>query len=97
MQLLLGRRGLFRLVMDAEGRLSVIDPQNVPVFQSFTGGPGSISIMQRDGNLVVYDIDDVPRWATGTSTVPGAYAALEDDGTLAVLDPNDVKLWPPAP
>lgn len=89
--------GLFRLVMDAEGRLSVIDPQNVPVFQSFTGGPGSISIMQRDGNLVVYDIDDVPRWATGTSTVPGAYAALEDDGTLAVLDPNDVKLWPPAP
>jgi hypothetical protein len=52
--------------------------------------------MQRDGNLVVYDVDDVPRWATATYPAPGAYAALEDDGTLAVFDPNDVRLWPPA-
>jgi hypothetical protein len=89
--------GLFRLVMDAEGRLSVIDLQNVPVLQTATGGgPESITIMQRDGNLVVYDVDDVPRWSTGTFTVPGAYAALEDDGTLAVFAPNDVRIWPPA-
>jgi hypothetical protein len=89
--------GLFRLVMDAEGRLSVTDSQNVTIMQSPTGGgPESITIMQRDGNLVVYDVDDVPRWATATYPAPGAYAALEDDGTLAVFDPNDVRLWPPA-
>jgi hypothetical protein len=90
--------GLFRLVMDAEGRLSIIDPQNAPVFQSAAGGgPESITIMQRDGNLVVYDPDDIPRWSTGTYLVPGAYAAVEDDGTLAVFDPGDVRIWPPAP
>ena len=89
--------GLFRLVMDTEGRLNVVDLQNVPVLQSATGGgPESITIMQRDGNLVVYDVDDVPRWSTGTFTVPGAYAALEDDGTLAVFAPNDVRIWPAA-
>lgn len=88
--------GLFRLVLDAEGRLSVLDGQDFPLFQSTAGGPASAAIMQWDGNLVVYDVNDSPRWDTATYPVPGAYAAVEDDGTLAVFDPNDALIWPPA-
>lgn len=40
--------------------------------------------MQKDGNLVVYDKQHHPRWATNTYGKPGARLYLQTDGNLVV-------------
>jgi hypothetical protein len=90
--------GTFSLVMTADGSLAVRDPIGALVIQPLApGGAGAITLMQQDGNLVIYDIDDGPSDASDTFGQIGAYAALEDDGSFIVYDVNDVRLWPPLP
>jgi hypothetical protein len=50
-------------------------------------------VMQRDGNLVVYQLDAqgeraVPTWASNTTGNAGAQARLQDDGNLVVYRPD---------
>ncbi len=40
--------------------------------------------MQTDGNLVLYDTSNQPRWASGTSNHPGAFLDMQDDGNVVV-------------
>jgi hypothetical protein len=58
----------------------------------YTGCRG-LFIMQSDGNLVVYDEYDVPRWATGTAGWPGAYAVFQGDGNFVVYTWWGYPLW----
>ena len=48
--------------------------------------------MQGDGNLVVYDENGVPRWASNTAGRPGSVAAFQGDGNLMVYQ-NGQPLW----
>lgn len=49
-------------------------------------------IMQDDGNLVLYDVDDKPMWSTGTDGASGAEFTLSDDGSMTVSKDGRV-LW----
>lgn len=50
-------------------------------------------VMQEDGNLVVYDESDKPRWASHTDGNPGAYATFQLDGNLVVYDEDNEPLF----
>jgi hypothetical protein len=58
----------------------------------YTGCRG-LFIMQSDGNLVLYDEYDTPRWATGTVGWPGAYAVFQSDGNFVVYTWWGYPLW----
>src|SRR5262249_6731483 len=69
------------------------------------GGVG-MSIMQGDGNLVVYDASGVPVWASGTAGNPGSRLVVQNDGNLVIYRPDGAAIWatdtvqaapPPAP
>ena len=53
--------------------------------------------MQEDANLVIYDKNDVPTWASGSS--PGRFSEgpyrveMQDDGNLVVYDKSNTALW----
>lgn len=59
------------------------------------GGPSTYSparrfrvTMQADGNLVVYDANNVAQWASGTY-LPGSYLRVQPDGNVVVYDSED--------
>jgi len=48
--------------------------------------------MNTDGNLVIYDGDGNPVWASHTDGHPGAMCQLNDDRVLVIYeDPNGPK------
>ncbi|XP_031425707.1 mannose-specific lectin-like [Clupea harengus] len=55
---------------------------------SSAGNGGAFIIMQADGNLVIYDGNDTPIWAsqTGGNGGPASQLCLADDGHLQILD-----------
>jgi hypothetical protein len=48
--------------------------------------------MQTDGNLVLYDYQHHPVWASGTNGHPGAYLVIQKDGN-AVIYKGITPLW----
>jgi hypothetical protein len=48
--------------------------------------------MQRDGNLVVYDLSGAAVWASGTVGFPGASLLVQGDGN-AVIYADGVPVW----
>jgi len=49
--------------------------------------------MQGDGNLVIYDPDGRPLWASNTVGHPGSRLVVQDDGNVVIYDPQNVRLW----
>jgi hypothetical protein len=49
--------------------------------------------MQGDGNLVMYDGQDVPIWHTGTSGYGGAWLVVGNDGNVVVYEAHGSPLW----
>ncbi|MDF3291444.1 hypothetical protein [Streptomyces silvisoli] len=86
--------GSVRLVMQADGNLVAhlkTGGTSAPaVWASGTHGhPGAYTVMQPDGDLVVYGPNDGPGtggalWSSNTGGNAGAYAVLQDDGNLVV-------------
>ena len=49
--------------------------------------------MQTDGNFVVYDVNNEPKFATNTDGHPGDTLHLQDDGNLVLYDSSNNVLW----
>ncbi len=66
-----------------------------PLWASDTGGKCSpkFTVMQRDGNLVVVDINNSPVWASNTDGHSGAYLIVRDDGKVAIVDAAGTIIW----
>jgi hypothetical protein len=50
-------------------------------------------VMQMDGNVVVYDENNRPRWASGTWGNPGATLRFQTDGNLVVYTASGLPIW----
>lgn len=50
-------------------------------------------IMQPDGNLVAYSIDNTPVWYSGTSASGTPRLSLQSDGNLVIYDSPSTPLW----
>ena len=81
-------------------KLSGIDMKRTELFagQSLLRGEKIESseytlIHQTDGNVVVYNIDNKPLWATNTNGKPSLLFTLQEDGNLVLYDINNKPLW----
>src|SRR5215831_10668219 len=54
-------------------------------------GKGSLT-MQTDGNLVLYDAANQPRWASGTYGKPVTHVIMQPDGNLVIYN-NATPVW----
>ncbi len=95
--------GRFMLIYQTDGHLVIYRASGGNPFAEATWASGKfgfspgVCVMQRDGNLVVYDANLVPRWASGTSGNPDIALRLQIDGKL-VLHRGDKVIWQtPAP
>lgn len=90
--------GRFMLMYQTDGHLVIYRASGGNPFAEATWGSGifgfspGVCVMQRDGNLVVYDADLVPRWASGTNGNPDIALRLQIDGNL-VLHRGEQVIW----
>lgn len=50
-------------------------------------------VMQGDGNLVLYNQNNLPVWATGTDKNPGAFFDLQADGNMVIYNKDSKPIW----
>ena len=87
------RVGDFNLVYQLDGNLVLYAPAG-PLWSSGTPNESvGVTSMQGDGNLVVYDDDEVPVFNTGTHGNPGAQLHLDANGTLYIIATDGRTLW----
>ena len=83
----------YRLYQQSDGNLVEYGNGTAP-FNAGTSVPGAHTVMQTDGNLVVYSAPGTPLFNTGTAGNPGAYASLQSDGNLVVYSSDGSRaLW----
>jgi hypothetical protein len=58
-----------------------------------TGSSANHLIMQADGNLVLYNQNNVALWDSQTEGNPGAHLVLQTDGNMVVYSSTNVALW----
>ena len=80
--------GRFRLMMQGDGNLVLLD-RGVPIWHTSThGNRGARLVMQTDGNLVLYSAQGRPLWATMTMWRAGTgqehWVTLQNDGNLVM-------------
>jgi hypothetical protein len=89
--------GQIVLTMQADGNLvgyATVDGESRVLWASGTeGSPGAQSVMQGDGNLVVYSSAGSALWSSGTAGHPGAVATVQDDGNTVVYGSSGTALW----
>ncbi len=88
--------GRFRLIYQTDGNLVLYRNdagQNVPLWATGTDGRAlGVVVMQRDGNLVMYDEDNNVLWASGTNGAEDARLRVQSDGNV-VLHIGDRQIW----
>ena len=91
--------GRYRLTYQSDGDLVLYDEQmRTRLWTANTAGtaPGQ-TLLQTDGNFVVYDSAGVNRWSSGTSGNPNAYLAVQDDGNLVIYGSDGQPIWTRTP
>lgn len=86
----------FRLIYQTDGNFVLYrdDPgQSVPLWATGTDGRAlGVVVMQRDGNLVMYDEDINVIWASGTHGNLDARLRVQSDGNV-VIHIGDHQIW----
>jgi len=87
--------GRFRLHYQNDTNLVLYrDPEAVPLWATgLTPGGVGVTIMQSDGNLVVYNARGYPVWASGTDGNPGSRLVVQNDGNLVIYRPDGAPIW----
>lgn len=84
--------GRYRLVYQGDGNLVLYGPPG-PVWATMTLEAPGRAEMQVDGNLVVYNGDGIPTWASGTPGNDGAYLRVQTNGTIVIYRSDRYPLW----
>ncbi|MBA3757275.1 hypothetical protein H0X09_00185 [Candidatus Saccharibacteria bacterium] len=50
-------------------------------------------VMQPDGNLVLYSLNNVPLWNSETSGNPGSQVVLQTDGNMVIYNSSNTPVW----
>ena len=89
--------GTIRLQYQGDCNLVDLDTTTdpwTPLWASNTSGDSAgQTVMQGDGNLVVYDGSSDAVWSSGTAGNDGAYLVLLDTGDMMVLRTDGFALW----
>lgn len=85
--------GQASLSLQPDGRLSLSHNYQPRWQTNAAGSEPRHLVMQHDGNLVLYNINNQPLWFTGTGGNPGARLVLQVDGNLVLYSNGGVPLW----
>jgi len=84
-----------RLSLTQDGLKVTVPDSKVPLW---TAGKGDRLILQKDGNLVLYE--RLPRsgsssvvWSSGTKGSGAVWLSIRDDGTFALFNKDNKKVW----
>jgi hypothetical protein len=99
--------GRFRFTLQNDGNLVLYGPygQSQALWASGTEGNTNVFdvLMQVDGNLVVYNVDNNAIWASVTEGNEEAYLVVHNDGNVVIYDSSNQTIWqtftvvPPVP
>lgn len=68
--------------------------ERIGIDESVDSANGQFSLaLQSDGNLVLYDRDRQPVWASGTDGREVASAAMQEDGNFVLYSPAGEPVW----
>jgi len=82
----------FWLTCQKDGNL-VLYHRGQPLWDTRTYGMAVREcVMERDGNLVLYEYSHNAVWASNTQGNPGAYLAVQDDGNVVIYVP-ECPIW----
>ncbi|MEO8551423.1 MAG: hypothetical protein ABI678_15705 [Kofleriaceae bacterium] len=85
--------GRFRFTYQGDGNL-VLYQDGSAIWNSGTNGTSAgRTVMEADGNLVIYDASNTPIWASNTSGNPGAYLSVQSDGNTVIYRSNNSAAW----
>ena len=87
--------GLYTFIYQSDGNL-VLYPNGSTnaLWASGTNGTSQgHTIMQGDGNLVIYDANGVAVFATHTEGNPGSRLVVQNDGNVVIYAPDGTALW----
>jgi len=79
----------WRAVFTKEGNLVIWGPQYEHWSTGLSGQSGTKLRLQRDGNLVIYNEVDVPKWSSGTNGKGPLYLEILDEGFLMLKKSNE--------
>ncbi|NRQ36877.1 hypothetical protein HII36_34315 [Nonomuraea sp. NN258] len=85
--------GRYKLIQQDEGNAVLYDGRTSLFTTPTAGHPGARSVMQREGNWVVYDRNDKALWTTKTAGNPGAWLAVQNDGQIVIYSRDNKPLW----
>jgi RHS repeat-associated protein len=86
-QCLVSPHGQYLLYMASDGNFFIYDlAHNIGTWGPGTtyGHPGAYAIMQGDGNLCVYDANNIYLWCSGTNGTNADRLNMEDDGRIVI-------------
>jgi len=85
------------LTMQGDGNLVLYATNNIPLWESHTGGnSGAWAWMQGDGNFVVYpspSSGNRPLFSTGTNGRGGQRLVMQGDGNVVLYTASNAALW----
>ena len=88
--------GRYRFLVQPDGNL-VIYEDGEPIWSTQTNGaprPQQVRLdLQPDGNVVLYNQDGSPRWATDTPGTPATDLVMQDDGNLVLYGEDGTPYW----
>ena len=77
-----------------KGKDSISDHQTLKQGEFLASKNGSFKLlMQKDGNLVIYDMYKKPIWSTHTNHKGGVRLLMRDDGILTIYKKNNSHAW----
>ena len=89
--------GRFRLQYQGDGNLVLLNTSTNPWVALWASNTAGIcadhTVMQGDGNLVVYDCNGTPWWASNTNGNNGAWSVVASDGDFGVYSADGWQLW----
>lgn len=93
-QSLASENGTAQLTLQVNGELALFNvADGRQTWSSMTmGSPATYALMQNDGNLVLYNNQQLIIWSSQTQGNPGAYLVLENNGKM-YLYYNNASIW----
>ncbi|MFO0613832.1 MAG: hypothetical protein U0414_14665 [Polyangiaceae bacterium] len=85
--------GRFTLIQQGDGNLVLYQQGGKALWSTQTyGKPGDTTVMQDDGNLVIYGPPGAI-WSSQSQGHPGAWLSLDDHGALIIFDAGGKPIW----
>lgn len=82
--------GAYRLSFQTDGNLVLLRLPDTVLWDAGILG-GAVTVMQGDGNLVIYDGGGTALWASDTDGNPGGFLVLQGDGNLVIYNDGGIE------